>query len=134
MSDQELLDLVDEYLRDNSMALGDLFDQLEIARANYSRWRKGRPISPKMRKKLMAGVMPTIATKSIKCYLDNCPAEPPPDRFLQVVLESWNGLTIPNRAKVAALAADLLEKSGPGTSPGEPTDDVGSDCPQSKAN
>lgn len=82
----------------------------------------------------MAGVMPTIATKSIKCYLDKCPAEPPPDRFLQVVLESWNGLTIPNRAKVAALAADLLEKSGPGTSPGEPTDDVGGDCPQSKAN
>lgn len=125
MNDQELLTMVDEYLKDNDISIGEFFDQLGIARANYSRWKNGRPMSTKMRQKITAGVMPAIATKSVRCYFDKCPAEPPADRFLQVVLESWNGLTINDRAKVAALAAELLEKSGVETGAGEVEDGMG---------
>lgn len=43
------------------------------------------------------------------CYLSHCPAEPPVDRFLQAVLESWDLLGVEDKAKVAGLAASLAE-------------------------
>lgn len=51
------------------------------------------------------------STKNSACALSHCPAEPPVDRFLQVVLEVWEKLPTEERAQVAGLAAALSERA-----------------------
>jgi len=96
----------------------ELAEQLETTSAMLSKWRNGKVTMSAKTKNRILRFFQKIAlesniesTKNSACALSHCPAEPPVDRFLQVVLEVWEKLPIEERAQVAGLAAALSERA-----------------------
>lgn len=96
----------------------ELAEQLETTSAMLSKWRTGKvAMSAKTKNRIlkffqkMALESDIESTKSSACVIPHCPAEPPVDRFLQVILEVWGKLPVEERAQVAGLAAALSERA-----------------------
>lgn len=60
MKDDEILRMIADHMQNNALTWGEIADELGIARENLSRWRAGRAISPKVKKKLIGWLMPDI--------------------------------------------------------------------------
>lgn len=60
ITDSQIITAISEYLTRNMSTWSQLADELEISRENLSRWRAGRPISPKIKKKLVGVLMPDL--------------------------------------------------------------------------
>lgn len=60
ITDEQILETIANYLKQKLITWSDFADELGIARENLSRWRAGRPISPKIKKKLLGWLMPDL--------------------------------------------------------------------------
>ena len=70
-------------------------------------------------KNIKASLFIMMGSKNHTCYLDHCPANPPVDRLLQAVLESWEFLCYEQKAELAGLALKHAEsKKGGGSAAG----------------
>ena len=58
VTDQELLKAMSEYVENNMITWMELADKLNIARENISRWKAGRPISKRIKRRLLEQFMP----------------------------------------------------------------------------
>ena len=58
VTDAELLNAMTKYVSDNMLTWVELADKLGIVRENISRWKSGRPISKRMKRKLIERFMP----------------------------------------------------------------------------
>lgn len=91
----------------------ELARQLDTTSAMISKWRTGKTAMTAKTKNKILTFLQRLAIEpqdtKANCYLSHCPAEPPVDRFLQAVLESWDVLGMEDKAKVAGLAASLAE-------------------------
>lgn len=110
--DKYYVELLESYRSNTNEDWQDIAKRLNVTPNTIINWRNGGRIANKNRNGIAVLAERFSDYEKRHCFLEKCPAEPPPDRFLQVVLESWNGLEVEDRAQIAALAARLLEKSG----------------------
>lgn len=97
MSDTELLEAVEKYLTDNNITLTEFFNMMGMSIANFSRWKSGRSISAKARRKLIAMILPSMVAVAPS------PASPPTDRLLQYIMESWETLSSETKGRIITL-------------------------------
>lgn len=116
MTDKELFEKFESYAKDRGLTVEQAVALIGAKRASYFNWKKGKSISKHARAAMLVLLEPDereapSKTSLTPCSIPHCPAEPPVDRFLQVILEVWGKLPVEERAQVAGLAAALSERA-----------------------
>ena len=104
MIEQELLGKLELYARRHGRSIEDILKEMHIAPSSYYRWKKGQPISAQKRYAIEVYTTDDN-TSNLPCKLAFCPAQKP-DRFLQALLETWENLSILQRAEISARAVE----------------------------
>lgn len=107
MKDNELIVMLERYQQETNETWGEIATRLGVTAATVSNWKNGTPISLKNRNAIIVLAGKFAGEGERLCYLDKCPATPPPDRQLQIILECWNDLDFDARGSLSSLALKL---------------------------